>query len=340
MGRYVVYDCDVGNDDAWGLMMLIKAEAVYKNRSELADSPAKFEIIGITCVQGNTSVDQTLINTLRVLKAANRNDLPIYKGCSNPIMKNEWKNPENFHGEDGFGNVEHEKPVDLNLVRAKHAVIAMYDFVCKHPKRVDFILVGPLTNFATCINMYGSAFLDKIGKIYIMGGNYRGKGNITKSAEFNFMMDPEAAHIVLASVPTPVTLLPWETCIDGDFDITLDWRLNVLGTIKSDFIELMNLVECAIFIPKGLERWLVCDAVLVAVYLFPHLTVKQSQLYHATVELAGTHTRGQMVIDHLRQEKENAKIIMEVNGEGYKKIIAWTAGLKGVYMECELEKDL
>lgn len=75
MGRYVVYDCDIGNDDAWGLMMLIKAEEVYKSRPDLADSPAKFEIIGITCVQGNTNVDQTVINTLRVLGAANRNDV-------------------------------------------------------------------------------------------------------------------------------------------------------------------------------------------------------------------------------------------------------------------------
>lgn len=40
---------------------------------------------------------------------------------------------------------------------------------------VDFLLVGPLTNFAMCINMYGSDFLDKVRNIWIMGGNYRGK---------------------------------------------------------------------------------------------------------------------------------------------------------------------
>lgn len=40
---------------------------------------------------------------------------------------------------------------------------------------VDFLLVGPLTNFAMCINMYGSEFLDKVRNIWIMGGNYRGK---------------------------------------------------------------------------------------------------------------------------------------------------------------------
>uniref|UniRef100_A0A0K8VTS9 Inosine-uridine preferring nucleoside hydrolase n=1 Tax=Bactrocera latifrons TaxID=174628 RepID=A0A0K8VTS9_BACLA len=336
MSRYVVFDCDVGNDDAWGLMMLIRAEEAFKRRVDLADSPEKFEIIGVTCVQGNTNLDQVVINTLRVLKAANRNDLPVYKGCSTPIIQTHWENPENFHGKDGFGEVQHETSVNLDLVRPEHAVNAMYDIVCKHPKKVDFLLVGPLTNFAMCINMYGSEFLDRVGKIYIMGGNHRAKGNITKSAEFNFMMDPEAAHIVLTHVDSPLTILPWETCIDGEFDISLDWRLNVLGTIQSPFIELLNLVERAIFIPKGIERWLVCDAVVVAAYLFPHLTVKQSRHYHATVELTGTHTRGQMVIDHLKQQKDNVNIIMEVDGDQYKNIIAWTAGLSGIDLELEL----
>ncbi|XP_054730109.1 nucleoside hydrolase-like [Anastrepha obliqua] len=339
MGKYVVYDCDVGTDDAWGLMMLIKAEEAYKRRVDLANSPSKFEIIGITCVQGNTEVDYAVINTLRVLDAANRNDIPVYKGCSNLVKPRAWENPKYFAGKDGFGDVKHEKPVDLSLVQPMHAVNAMYDFVCKHPKGVDFLLVGPLTNFAMCISMYGSKFLDNVGQIFIMGGNYRGKGNTTKSAEFNFMMDPEAAHIVLANVKTPLTILPWEACDDGAARVTLDWRLNVLGSVQTPFIDLLNRVERALLIPKGTKRWLVCDALAVAAYLFPHLVVKETQLHHATIELAGIHTRGQMVIDHLHQEQKNANIITVVNIDNYQKIIAWTGGVRGVHMECELGKS-
>ncbi|XP_050329713.1 inosine-uridine preferring nucleoside hydrolase-like [Bactrocera neohumeralis] len=339
MGRYVVYDCDVGNDDAWGLMMLIKAEEAYKRRQELTASPKKFEIIGVTCVQGNTTVEHAVENTLRVLDVVNRNDIPVYKGCSNLFKPRPWENPKYFVGKDGFGDLEHEKPVDLSLVRPEHAVNAMYEFVCKHPKQVDFLLVGPLTNFAMCISMYGTKFLDKVGEIYIMGGNYRGKGNTTKSAEFNFMMDPEAAQIVFENVEAPVTILPWETCDDQAFRITLDWRLNILGTVESPFVRLLNRVERALLVPRGVKRWLVCDALAVAVYLFPHLVVLEQQLHHAAVELAGIHTRGQMVIDHLRREQANANIITKINIDHYQKIIAWTGGLRGVHMECELGKE-
>lgn len=105
---------------------------------------------------------------------------------------------------------------------------------------VDFILVGPLTNFAMCIIMYGAKFLDNVGEVYIMGGNYRGKGNTTKSAEFNFMMDPEAAHIVLDNVKTPVTILPWETCDDQAFRITLVSIYILFYIILSYFFKFFN----------------------------------------------------------------------------------------------------
>lgn len=38
-------------------------------------------------------------------------------------------------------------------------------------------------------------------------------GNTTMCAEFNFHIDPEAAHIVLSELSTKITLLPWETCL-------------------------------------------------------------------------------------------------------------------------------
>ncbi|TMW41412.1 hypothetical protein DOY81_013508 [Sarcophaga bullata] len=337
IGGFVIYDCDIGTDDAWGLLMLIKGERLFQtladtiveNDNSSQSLPNSYKILGITCVQGNTDVDNCAKNALRVLDTVDRLDIPVYKGCNNPILPRSWKRSNYFHGVDGFGDISDLPEIVGIQPQTEHAVNVMYASVCEYPYMVDFLLVGPLTNFAMCINMYGDEFLSKVRNIYIMGGNYRGKGNITKSAEFNFMMDPEAAHIVFESVKEEhtITLLPWETCIDGDMNLSMDWRINELGKIETRAMQLMNTVECAIFLPKGFMKWIVCDAMLVAAYCFQHLMITSQRLYHATVELTGTHTRGQMVLDHLRRNNENVLVIMDMHKENYQQIISWTGGL-------------
>lgn len=342
-GGYVIYDCDIGIDDAWGLLMLIKSEQFFNKLTlcgagaggggcDKEETPKKipaeaFKILGITCVQGNTDVDNCARNALRVLDSVDRLDIPVYKGCKNPIIPRSWEMLTYFHGRNGFGDID-LKEVDSVNCQTEHAVNMMYSSVCQFPNMVDFLLVGPLTNFAMCINMYGQEFLDKVRNIYIMGGNYRGKGNITKSAEFNFMMDPEAAHIVFESVKQQtITILPWETCIDGDMNLNMDWRVNVLGKADTKAMQLMNKIEFAITIPKGFVKWIICDAILVAAYCFQNLAIAKQRPYHCTVELTGTHTRGQMVLDHKRINTENSRIIMEMHRDNYKRIISWTGGL-------------
>ncbi|KNC20808.1 hypothetical protein FF38_11268 [Lucilia cuprina] len=332
VGGFVIYDCDIGIDDAWGLLMLIKGEQLFRKLSqnvkidvERERLPDVYKILAITCVQGNTDVDSCAQNALRVLDSVDRLDIPVYKGCNNPILPRSWERTSYFYGVDGFGDISDLPEVVSTLPQTQHAVNVMYSMVCTYPYMVDFILVGPLTNFAMCINMYGDAFLSKVRNIYVMGGNYRGKGNITKCAEFNFMMDPEAAHIVFESVKEHViTVLPWETCVDGDMNLEMDWRINELGKVETKAMQLMNTVECAVYLPKGFVKWIVCDAILVAAYCFQKLAIAKQRLYHATVELNGSHTRGQMVLDHLRKDLENAQIIMDMHKENYKQIISWT----------------
>lgn len=77
---------------------------------------------------------------------------------------------------------------------------------------VSLLCLGPLTNIALAFRTFGD-LAHKVAFLYIMGGNSQAVGNTSSSAEFNFFMDPEAAHIVLSS-SRPVTLLPWETCTE------------------------------------------------------------------------------------------------------------------------------
>ncbi|XP_017055820.1 uncharacterized protein C17G8.02 [Drosophila ficusphila] len=328
--RLVIYDCDIGTDDAWGLAMMLRAEGVALPGGRSS------KVVAITTVQGNTDVDNGTLNALRVLHTLDRRDVPVFKGCADPIMPRNWTYTYRFHGQDGFNDVGNYPEVDVEKeLQPEHAVTAMYRLATQHPGQVDFLLCGPLTNFANCINLYGQAFLDKIGGVYIMGGNIYGKGNVTKSAEFNFMMDPEAAHITLERLGQSAVILPWEPCIDGEFGITLDWRFNVLGAVEHPFMELLNRAEKSMLLPRGFIKWVSCDSLLTAAYLFPEAMIADQREYYATVEISGVHTRGQMVLDHLRGRKvdaihgkqSNVRVVRRLNGEPFRTIIAWAGFL-------------
>uniref|UniRef100_A0A1A9WCC1 IU_nuc_hydro domain-containing protein n=1 Tax=Glossina brevipalpis TaxID=37001 RepID=A0A1A9WCC1_9MUSC len=343
---YVIYDCDAGADDAWGLQMLIKWEELLNKLKQEGKVDKTLKILAVTCVQGNTDVENSSRNVLRVLESVDRNDLnvlvllpfqiPVYKGCAGPLKpRTSWQYTLHYHGKNGFGDVQDLPDVDMSHIQQKHAVNAMYEFVCKKPGQVDFVMVGPLTNLAMCVLLYGPNFLNKIRNIYIMGGNYQGRGNATPSAEFNVRMDPEAAFVIWEKTKRPLPILPWETCIEADLGLSVDWRLNVLGSVNSEFIKLMNKVESAILIPKGFTEWIVCDAELVAAYILPQLIIANSRIYSASVELAGTDTRGQMVINHLIEKHVgNAEFITELHKEHFRRLISWTGGL---LEDCEIE---
>ena len=58
-----------------------------------------------------------------------------------------------------------------------------------------------------------------------------GVGNITASAEFNFYVDPEAAHTTLSCLKCPLQVLAWEPCY---FHNVMEWVS--LNHIKSSII--------------------------------------------------------------------------------------------------------
>lgn len=161
-----------------------------------------------------------------------------------------------------------------------------------------------------------------------MGGNTQGVGNTTRSAEFNFYSDPEAAHIVLNSTDFEISILPWETCIHKQFTVSLDWRLKVLGSHEHKAVQLLNEIEKTQYNKFDYVDWTVCDALLAAVFLFPNKCVKSESFWHASVELHGGLTRGQMVLDHLKANGSNVRIIEEINSEIFKQIALWSVDHK------------
>lgn len=114
----VVIDCDTGNDDAWAIISLLRAE-----------HKSNYKVLGITCVNGNTTVDYSSVNTLLVLKTLDRLDVPVFKGATSSLIANK-QHYEPFHGVDGFGMVyATEAKPSKELVQTKHAVQALKDFI-------------------------------------------------------------------------------------------------------------------------------------------------------------------------------------------------------------------
>lgn len=85
----------------------------------------------------------------------------------------------------------------------------------------------------------------------------------------------------------------------------------------------MNEAEKIIY--GNYHGYMPCDAFLTAVFLFPEKCIRKKHSNHVTVELNGTHTRGQMVLDHLGKNDHNVTIIELLNEDEIQKSLHWTA---------------
>lgn len=72
---------------------------------------------------------------------------------------------------------------------------------------------------------------------------------------------------------------------------------------------------------------------VIAALIKPNEFIKKSTNYYATIELNGSLTRGQMIIDHKRENPDNAVVIESVDETVYKQLCLWAAGHPDVDFE-------
>jgi len=186
----IIIDCDPGQDDAIGLLLAMS-------------SPDELDILGVTTVAGNVPLALTERNARQVCGIAGRSDVPVYAGCSKPMVR-DLVTAEKVHGKtgiDGIDIVEPKQPLE-----DKHAVDFIVDTLnCAGQESITLVPMGPLTNIAQAITKDPS-ILGKIEQIVLMGGAMREGGNISPSAEFNILVDPHAADIVFRC-GRPITVM-------------------------------------------------------------------------------------------------------------------------------------
>jgi len=187
--RPIIIDCDPGQDDAVALFLAMA-------------SPDELEILGITAVAGNVPLALTERNTRMMCDIAN-SQAPVFAGCRKPMIRDAIS-AEYIHGETGINGIDVFEP--KTPLQDKHAVDFIIEtLLAKDTVPVTLIPTGPLTNVATAIER-NPDILPHIEEIVIMGGAMREGGNRTPSAEFNILVDPHAADIVL-NCGRPITLM-------------------------------------------------------------------------------------------------------------------------------------
>ncbi|XP_062236796.1 inosine-uridine preferring nucleoside hydrolase-like [Platichthys flesus] len=313
MKKKLIMDVDTGVDDAQAIMMALAAPGV--------------EILGITCCHGNTPLENVLKNTLRVLKVCNRLDVPVYRGCAEPLVAHK-RHAGDFHGKDGLGDAPDPDAPGLDAVQEEKAAVALIRMVNENPGEVTLVATAPLTNLAMAVNLDPS-FPEKLKALYIMGGNTESRGNTTVCGEFNFVADSEAAYVVLDRYTCPTYIATWEFSCRSSLPWSFVDTWLAQDTDKARFMERISSLTRKMVQTERYQKELVsgtefnsCDTYAVAAAIDETL-LTESERVAVTVELQGTNTRGMMVLDHMEllKKKHKAIIMKTVDLEKFKQLL-------------------
>ncbi|NQT61273.1 MAG: pyrimidine-specific ribonucleoside hydrolase RihA [Bacteroidetes bacterium] len=181
----IILDCDPGHDDAIAMI--------------LAHASPEIEILGVTSVAGNQTVEKTTLNALKMLTFLGLR-VPVAKGCPKPLFRDLIIAPE-VHGVTGLDGPDLPEPGFP--IEECSAVELIARILRESERKVTLVPTGALTNIALLLIAYPE-LKDKIEQISLMGGAAEG-GNWTPAAEFNILVDPEAADIVFKS-GLPITM--------------------------------------------------------------------------------------------------------------------------------------
>ncbi|MER5730318.1 nucleoside hydrolase [Streptomyces sp. NPDC002138] len=272
----IIIDCDPGHDDALAIMLAAGDPAV--------------DLLAITTVAGNQTLDKTTLNARRVCTVAGITDVPVAAGCAGPLVQ-PLGVADDVHGASGLdGPMFPEPTVD---VVAEHAVDLIHRILNGHPEPVTLVPTAPLTNIALLLTRHPED-ASRIREIVLMGGSTNG-GNRTPAAEFNVHTDPEAADIVFRS-GVPVTMCGLNVTHQALATPDVVARFEGLGTpLGRTCAELLTFFASTYRTLWGFPHPPVHDPVAVA-------RVIDSGIVHCAeanvvVELHGRYTRGATVVD-------------------------------------------
>jgi inosine-uridine nucleoside N-ribohydrolase len=293
----LLIDCDPGHDDAMALLLALASPEV--------------ELLGVSAVAGNQTLERTTANALRVLEFVHRGDIPVAAGAPRPLVR-ELHVAADVHGETGLDGPDLPPPSGAPV--PEHAVEFLARRLRQAPAPVTLVPIGPLTNVALLLAEHPEA-AERIEQIVLMGGAI-GLGNVTPAAEFNVWVDPEAAARVLHS-GLDVTIVGLDVTHKALLGADRVERLRASGRTGTMVAELHAFYSAFHLRVYGDPATPVHDAMAVAHVIRPGLVTTEHR--NVEVDCASELCRGRTVVDLLRKtgRPPNAHVATDVDADGF-----------------------
>lgn len=300
--RKIILDCDPGHDDAVAIMMA-------------ANHPS-LELLGITVVAGNQTLEKTTRNALHVCQHLGL-DVPVYAGCGIPMVRQRQIIADDIHGETGL-----DGPVFEPLTRKaedKHAVQFIIDTLMASDGDITLVPTGPLTNIAMAMRME-PRIVDKIREIVLMGGAYQ-LGNVTPAAEFNICADAEAAYVVFTS-GRPIVMMGLDLTRQALCYPEIVDRMEKIGNraagLFADLMRFFGKTQKKVF---GWPGGPLHDPTCVA-YLIDPTCIETKEMF-SEIEIRSERCYGRTLCDYfgVTGKEPNSKVCVKLDVEKYWNIV-------------------
>ena len=297
--KKIILDCDPGHDDAIALL--------------LAHGNPNIELLAVTTVVGNQTLDKVTRNALSVARIANITNVPFAAGAVRPLVRNVEIAPD-IHGDSGLdGPVLPEPTIQLDN---RHAIDLIIETIMSHPpKTVTLVPTGGLTNIAMAVRKEPK-IVERVKEVVLMGGGYH-VGNWSAVAEFNIKIDPEAAHIVF-NEKWPVTMVGLDLTHQALATPDVIEKIKVIKTKPAKFVlEMLEFFGKMYKQAQGFTYPPVHDPCAVAYVINPELI--KTKRVPVDIELTGTLTLGMTVADFRFPPDDNChtQVATELDHTGF-----------------------
>lgn len=276
--------------------------------------PESIEVVGVSTVYGNQTIEKTTCNAAKILAICQAKHVPLIQGSGRPLLAQPMICPE-IHGESGLelhSNSQPDASKDAFSISSKFSALpvaplaaspddwlpAMAALIRAHPNPVHLCCTGPLTNAALLLRAFPGV-AERLAQVVLLGGAC-GLGNMTPSAEFNILNDPEAAHVVfhLNHPRVPVVQIPIE--VTHTALVTPDVLSRVLA-LDSSFarlaVDLLRFFGATYLSLFGMEHPPLHDPLAVAYIINPAIFTAKPTAVDVSLTSTGPSLKGRTIVD-------------------------------------------